>query len=168
MKNRMYEIAKEVGNWYGTFYEESNIMYIDNNCVTYSYATAEELLQDWIHTMLEDENNIWNDELKFLLSEGLKVTGIRVVDGKNDSTFMASIDYPIDKKKTRNLSVGTYKLVKEAFIARHAAVMLRKECLDLNKDIDEFKKDLKELKDTLSDKNVMRELCYTPFHNTSN
>lgn len=164
-EHKIYEIAEEVGNWYGTFYDDANGIYIDDGYIAHTYDTPKELLQDWIYTMLEDENNVWNAELKFLLSNGIKVTGIRTVKGKRDTTFMACVDYLTDKgKTTRNISVGTYKLVKEAFIARTAVVELRKECLAGKKTLEEFKESINILKGKLKNEQTMKELCYSPFH----
>lgn len=159
--SRMYEIAMEVGNWYGTFFDDSDGLNINDNCVTHTYATVEELLQDWVYTMLEDEQNIWDTELEYILTHGIKVEGIRAVKGQRRIKFHATINFPINNKESRTLSAGSYKKVKEAFVARQVAVGLRKECLNFNKTYDEFKKDIYEMREILKDKETMIDLCYT-------
>ena len=51
-----FEVCEEIGWWYGTYFTEDIYLCIDNGKHVFKYETADELLIDWLDTLiLEDK-----------------------------------------------------------------------------------------------------------------
>ena len=71
-----YELCKEIGKWYGAFFEENGKLCIDNGQEVFQYDTADELLSDWVDTLIAEDNatgeDTWDDAVEFIYKEILK------------------------------------------------------------------------------------------------
>jgi len=147
VEKQMHEIIAEVGDWFGTFSEVGSQIQIDNGWEVFAYNSPREALQDWIYDMISGDARDWNPEIQFLMANGIKVEGVRVVEGKDDKVrYMAVIDYPLSNGKTRHLSAGTFATPQAAYSALLAAQILRKECLAANMSLVDFTAKLKDLR----------------------
>ena len=68
------DICEEIGNYFGTFYEDvAGFLVIDNGDKEYSYAEEDELLKDWLPTLQEAETDTqdgtWEDIIEYIESE---------------------------------------------------------------------------------------------------
>lgn len=68
------DICEEIGNYFGTFYEDvAGFLVIDTGDQEYSYRDEDELLTDWLPTLKEaDEDtgdNYWIDIIEYIESE---------------------------------------------------------------------------------------------------
>lgn len=68
-----FELCEEIGNWYGKFFTEDVYLCIDNGDKVFKYATAEELLADWVDTLIAEckaaRKDFWGDAIEFINSE---------------------------------------------------------------------------------------------------
>lgn len=71
-----FEVCEEIGNWYGRYFTEDIYLCIDNGDKVFKYATADELLIDWLDTLIEeskaDKKIIWDDVIEFINKEILQ------------------------------------------------------------------------------------------------
>ena len=67
---RKFEICEFIGNTYGVFFVKDGQYCIDTFDELYKYNTCEELLFDWLDTLIEyDEatgENMWSEEIAFI------------------------------------------------------------------------------------------------------
>ena len=67
---REFEICEFIGNTYGVFFVKDGQYCIDTFDELYKYNTCEELLFDWLDTLIEyDEatgENMWSEEIAFI------------------------------------------------------------------------------------------------------
>lgn len=66
------DICEEIGNFFGTFYEDvAGFLVIDNGDTEYSYTTEDDLLKDWLPTLQEAEadtnDGTWEDIIEYIL-----------------------------------------------------------------------------------------------------
>ena len=69
-----YDICEEIGNYFGTFYEDvAGFLTIDTEDQEYSYRTEDELLTDWLPKLQEDEaetnDGTWTDIIEYIQEE---------------------------------------------------------------------------------------------------
>lgn len=121
----MRTLCKEIGNNYGKYFEENNRLCIDNGEKIFRYDTEKELLVDWVDTLIEEtlaDGFNWNNEIEFIvLNYNHKIKGVRVYNGKNKTTYMATIDIPKENGKTKQLSCGSFSTIIEAIKTRKEA-----------------------------------------------
>lgn len=121
----MRTLCKEIGNNYGKYFEENNRLCIDNGEKIFRYSTEKELLLDWVDTLIEEslaDGFNWTKEIELIvLNYNHKVKGVRVYNGKNKTTYMATIDIPKESGKTKQLSCGSFPTIIEAIKARKEA-----------------------------------------------
>lgn len=79
------ELCKEIGNYFGTYFEEDGKFCIDNEVEIFRYDTEDELLKDWLDTIIEnhkdtyhiDEYGIewdsWKEQIAFIYENVLGV-----------------------------------------------------------------------------------------------
>ena len=65
------DICEEIGNYYGTFYEDiSGLLVIDNGDEEFTYTTEDELLKDWLPTLEETDadtgDDYWADIIEYI------------------------------------------------------------------------------------------------------
>jgi hypothetical protein len=68
------DICEEIGNYFGTFYEDvAGFLTIDNGDTEYSYAEEDDLLKDWLPTLKEAEadtqDGTWEDIIEYIEEE---------------------------------------------------------------------------------------------------
>lgn len=68
------DICEEIGNYFGTFYEDmSGNLVIDTGEQEHSYISEDKLLKDWLHTLQEDDtetgDGIWEEIIEYIQSE---------------------------------------------------------------------------------------------------
>ena len=67
------EMCKEIGNWFGDFFEEEGKLCIDNGEEIFRYNTEDELLADWLITLVESDKatgeDAWKDMITFIETE---------------------------------------------------------------------------------------------------
>jgi hypothetical protein len=68
------EICEEIGNYFGTFYEDmSGNLVIDTGYQELTYYTEDELLKDWLPALQKDDaetgDNIWSEIIEYIQSE---------------------------------------------------------------------------------------------------
>lgn len=56
-----YELCKEIGNWFGDFFKENGKLCIDNHEKIFKYNTEDELLIDWLDTLIEADKATGDD-----------------------------------------------------------------------------------------------------------
>ena len=72
------ELCREIGNFFGVFYTEREMIYIDAGDKVYQYNTYEELLLDWVDALIKSQksgNGNWEKEIEFIRSLSLKKAG---------------------------------------------------------------------------------------------
>ena len=68
------DLCEEIGNFFGTFYEDvAGFLVIDDGVTDHVYATEDELLKDWLPTLQEaDEetgDEFWADVIEYISEE---------------------------------------------------------------------------------------------------
>jgi hypothetical protein len=68
------DICEEIGNYFGTFYEDiAGFLIIETEDQEYSYRDEDELLKDWLPKLQEDEaetnDGTWEDIIEYILEE---------------------------------------------------------------------------------------------------
>jgi hypothetical protein len=125
------ELCKEIGDYFGTYFEEGGLYCIDNYESVFRYDSTDKLLADWVDTLVENHhdtvdnndgcNNGWEKEIVFIYSEviGKYPIGVRPYFGKKKTTYSAYIDISADRHPHgRNIHLGTYNSIVDAIYAR--------------------------------------------------
>lgn len=125
------ELCKEIGNYFGTYFEEGGCYCIDNYEKVFRYDSADKLLADWVDTLVENHhdtmdnndgcNNSWEKEIVFIYSEviGKHPVGVRPYVGKSKTSWSAYIDVKADgNPHGKNIHLGTYDSIVDAIYAR--------------------------------------------------
>ena len=65
------DICEEIGNFFGTFYEDlSGFLVIDDGETDHLYSSEDELLKDWLHTLIESDeatgDDYWSDIIEYI------------------------------------------------------------------------------------------------------
>ena len=64
------DLCKEIGNEFGMFFVENGKYYIDNFDEVFKYNTCNELLFDWLDTLIESDEatgtDTWKDAIEFI------------------------------------------------------------------------------------------------------
>lgn len=68
------DICEEIGNYFGTFYEDiAGFLIIDTGDKEHSYREEDDLLKDWLPTLQEAEaeanDDTWTDIIEYIESE---------------------------------------------------------------------------------------------------
>lgn len=68
------DICEEIGNYFGTFYEDiAGFLVIDDGDTEHIYADEDELLKDWLPTLQEADadtgDDTWADIIEYITSE---------------------------------------------------------------------------------------------------
>ena len=68
------DICEEIGNFFGTFYEDiSGFLVIDDGETDHLYADEDELLKDWLPLLQENDSltgdDTWADIIEYIKSE---------------------------------------------------------------------------------------------------
>lgn len=132
-----YLLAQDIGQFFGCYFEEDGMVCIDNGDEVYEYETVDDLLADWVDTLVESQYDgappscCWEKEIVFIYEEsvGKLPTGVRKVEGRDGGiSWSCSVDVPDpDNKHGKNLHLGTYGSIVDAIWAR-------REFLENNKD----------------------------------
>jgi hypothetical protein len=124
MNNKMKELCQEIGSFFGMFYTERDLIYVDTGDKVHQYNDYTEMLLDWVDTLIEHQSaggGNWEKEIEFIYSISPKKhpVGVRCVTGQRENVWRSSIDvchpsYPHGK----NLCLGTYRSIVDAIYAR--------------------------------------------------
>lgn len=125
-------VCKEIGNYFGDYFEENNQFCISNHDEVFRYNSPDELLKDWLDTILENhidnfhidkygqECDGWEEEVQFIFSkiEGEHKTGIYPSGDNWKSTAkftkVGGKQIPDDYE----FNLGTYSYLADAMYAR--------------------------------------------------
>ena len=124
-------LCKEVGDYFGKYFEENEMLCIDNYENIFKYNTADELLTDWIDTLVENhhdafyindkgqEYNSWEKEIQFIYEKiiGKYPTGIRAYNGKTKKMFQVEVYEPDGSKHGKMIYLGRYHSVVDAIFS---------------------------------------------------
>ena len=128
------KLCKEIGSFFGDYFEKNGQLCIDNGEKIFRYNTADDLLKDWVDTLVENQNDTvdnpssdyyaindsWEKEIVFIYSEviGKPPAGVRLVDNAKGKAWQAYIDLADGSKHTKNLHLGTHYSIVDAIFAR--------------------------------------------------
>lgn len=131
-------LCQEIGNYYGCYFEENGQLCVDSDIRVFCYNTADELLSDWVDTLIEDRCGEWEKEILFIYTNCMKKlpAGIRMVDGKNGTTWHVSYDIPNPNyPHYKNAYLGSYSSLVDAIWARR--LYLEEDIADVDTNTDE-------------------------------
>ena len=138
MFNVKKEMAIKIGNYFGDFSESADKYSIDNGEREFAYKTVDELLADWLETVLANhhdayyieenrlEGDSWEKEIVFIytivlqeLPKGIKPSGSSSGDGFSWTTYcdvsLTKDNRPNDMKgHSKTLCAGTFNSLAEA------------------------------------------------------
>lgn len=133
------EVCKEIGSFFGEYFEENGQLCIDNFERVFRYDTEDALLADWVDTLVESHrdtadnpkseireiNDGWEKEILFIYQEvvGKYPAGVRAVVGKEGTKWGCSVDVTVPGDTSahgKNLHLGTYGSIVDAIFARRA------------------------------------------------
>ena len=124
--SRKEELAKTIGGFYAAYLGPYQIEGHDGRL--YQYGTADELLADWLDTLVEDTlsgGSNWEEEIKFIvLNTPARIKNIFPHPQKDGSyTFMAAVNANDPEKpgQTRQFSCGSYASILKAIRGRDIA-----------------------------------------------
>lgn len=128
------KLCKEIGDFFGNYFEENNQYCIDNGLEVFRYDSTDDLLKDWVSTLIENQhdtsdnpgsayrvvNDSWEQEIVFIYSEvfGKPPSGVRFVEGS--MRWESYADIHDGSKHGKNLHLGTYSSIVDAIYARKA------------------------------------------------
>lgn len=142
-------LAKEIGNFFGTYFEENGQFCIDNYDSVFRYDTVDALLIDWVNSLIENQYDnedlagYWDKEVEFIYTQviGKLPDGIQALSNQGsghswDVSRDVSWDVSFDLKEpmalsARNLHLGVYASLVDALVARNDFEM-RVKCLPSN------------------------------------
>lgn len=69
-----HDLCEEIGNYFGTFYEDiAGFLVVDDGVIEHIYADEDELLKDWLPTLKEADEDTgdeyWSDIIEYIESE---------------------------------------------------------------------------------------------------
>lgn len=134
MFNVKKEMAIKIGNYFGDFSESADKYSIDNGEREFAYKTVDELLADWLDTVIENhhdayytadadkrnEADSWEKEIVFIYTMVLQELpkGIKASVSSDGFKWLATCDVTVDKKvgcgHSKTLCAGTYSSLAEA------------------------------------------------------
>ena len=129
------ELAREIGCYFGDYFEENHQFCIDNGEKVFRYDTVDVLLKDWVDTLVANHHDThhfdeqgkewdsWEKEIVFIYKDviGKYPAGIRAVPVKDGIKWSCSIDVTIPGETSphgKNLYLGTYDSIVDAIYAR--------------------------------------------------
>lgn len=121
-----YELCKEIGQCFGTYWMEGELHCIDNGDEVFRYKTLEELLGDWVETLIHqhiasdgDGGANWEEEVKFIYEDVLKKypKGIRCWKGKTKTRYKAEAYVNNGTPHGKMEYLGTYDCITDAIKA---------------------------------------------------
>ena len=136
VKMNRRELAQNIGNFFGGYFEENGQVCIDNGEKIFRYNTVAELLSDWVDTLVENHhdtcdnphselhttNDSWEKEIVFIYEQvvGKLPEGIRKVEGRDGNvSWGCSVEvYNSNNGREKNLYLGTYDSIVDAIFAR--------------------------------------------------
>lgn len=65
------DLCEEIGGFFGDFYVDvSGLLVIDNGSEEFTYKTEDELLKDWLPTLIESDeetgDGYWEDAIEYI------------------------------------------------------------------------------------------------------
>lgn len=130
LENEKIKLCQQIGNFFGRYFEENGQLCIDNEEKVFTYNSADELLIDWVDTLVENHrdtfaygspNDSWEKEIVFIFNFciGKHPVGVRRIENKKGTTWSASVDVSNpNHPHGKNVCLGTYGSVVDAIMAR--------------------------------------------------
>ena len=121
-------LCKEIGNFFGEYFEENNQLCIDNYDKVFRYNTEKELLVDWVDTLIcnhydcKENGNIadsWEKEVRYIYEDvlGKYPVGVRLYNGKKKKRYVAE-GYVSDGSMHGKMKyLGTFDSIIDAICA---------------------------------------------------
>ena len=120
------DLCKEIGNAFGTFFEDGGALCIDNGDKVFRYGSEKELLADWVDTLVSqqvessgDEGCQWEDEIRYIYNTVLckSPKGVRIRRAKGRIRFVAEVYRSDGSPHGKMLYLGTFDSMAEAIYA---------------------------------------------------
>ena len=127
MNKEKINLCQEIGHFFGCYFEENGQMCIDNGEEVFRYNTPDELLADWVETLIQSHiapegfSNNWEKEILFIYTNCMKKhpVGVRKVEGKKGTVWNAYYDVPNPNyPHYKAVHLGTYSSLIDAIWAR--------------------------------------------------
>ncbi len=124
------QIAREIGDFFGRYFEEDQCYCIDNGDEIFRYDSIKELLTDWVDTLVDhqhstdgDPSGDWDEKIIFIYENVIQKwpVGVRPYYGKKDVTWCSAIDVSVPGETSahgKSLSLGIYPTLAGAIKAR--------------------------------------------------
>ena len=121
-------LCKEIGNFFGDYFEENNQLCIDNGENIFRYNTEKELLADWADTLVcnhydcKYNGNIadsWEKEVRYIYEDvlGKYPAGVKLYNGKKKKRYVAE-GYVSDGSAHGKMEyLGTFDSIVDAICA---------------------------------------------------
>lgn len=135
------QLCKEIGDFFGVYFEMNGKFCIDNGEKVFQYDTPEALLTDWVTTLVMhqqavegDPSGNWEAEIQFIYREIIRKppTGVAMVSGKKGVRWKAYLDVSNGTLHGKTLHLGTYESIVDAISAREYMVLQRENGLSLD------------------------------------
>ena len=115
-------LCKEIGQCFGEYYEQYGKYYIDNGDEVFTYKTQEDLLADWVDTLIyqhiASEGAVganWEKEVRFIYYEVLKKNPVNVRSyGKKIVKYKAEVSARNTNTGGKMLYLGAYENIIDA------------------------------------------------------
>lgn len=124
------KLCEEIGNFFGEFKESDGQLCIDNGEKVFRYNTPDELLIDWLDTLIENHHDMqgsgnpgdsWEKEILFIykFSLGKHPVGLRKLDQKSGTVWQVSAYLPNPNfPHEKSVHLGVYNSIVDAIWAR--------------------------------------------------
>lgn len=119
-------LCKDIGDYFGDYFEEDNQLCIDNGEKIFRYNTEKELLLDWVDTIVSHHHSCggkdgsnWDAEVAFIYENviGKRPSGVRIYSGKKGIRYVAEGYVPDNTSHGRMIYLGTYDSIVHAICA---------------------------------------------------
>lgn len=120
MEEKIKELCESIGACFGEYFEENAQHHIDNGEENMHYSSREELLTDWVDTLVEQhiscngaEGANWEKEVVFIFENviGKYPKSIYPIRGKKGTTYKAEVYVADGSAHGKMLHLGNFKSV---------------------------------------------------------
>ena len=158
------KLCKEIGTFFGNYFEENNQLCIDTGLQVFRYNTPDQLLTDWVDTLLchqydtdhkgngqDTPSFYWEKEILFIYTSVIVKypTGIRLIENKGERTWQSYVDINDGSRHGKNLHLGTYRSIVDAIFARNTFM---EEASMLDRNTTDFPNNLIQLAQKIRDR----------------
>ncbi len=124
------DVAMQIGNFFGSYYEKDNQYCIDNGDQVFRYDSPKELLIDWLDTLVSHQHATkgdlsanWEKEIIYIYESVLEEwpAGVQPYRGRTGTSWRSSMDVSVIGEidpHGKSLFLGTYPTIVDAITAR--------------------------------------------------